>query len=282
MNRMVVFFFSGTGNTWWVSEQIVENLHKKGVSAQALSIEALSVADAEAFINESDLVGFGYPIYGSDVPQPMQAFLARLPEYRGKPCFVFCTQWLWSSDGARTGADFLSERGFSVRWGEHFFMPNNVCIEMIPLPYTNDPKRIGRTLARCERRIARFTERIVSGQQFLRGFNPVAFALGCVQRVPFRRMKSAMQDDMQVDQERCTLCGYCVRLCPSGNLDLREGLVATHGTCIFCMRCYNFCPESAVMHRKRRHNLRRGVPYRGPQPSFDPTRLTAEQAAGRK
>ena len=157
-----------------------------------------------------------------------------------------------------------------MRWGEHFLMPNNVCVQVIPLPFTNDRRKIDAILGRASRRIERFVERIAAGIPFRRGFNPVSRFLGAVQRVPFRKFQGRLQDDIRVDPERCTLCGYCQRVCPSGNLVSDGESLTTRNRCVLCMRCYNFCPESAITYMHRAHNLRRGVPYRGPVEKFDP------------
>lgn len=253
-----------------MSRNLVRRLQEKGIAARAYSVEQIAHEEACRLLRDGDAAGFGYPIYGSDLPQPMKDFIRCLPVFEGKKCFVFCTQWLWSGDGARTGADFLKPKGFDVQWGEHFLMPNNVCIGAIPLPFTNDRSKLDPVLARASRRINRFADKIVSGRSYLWGFNLVSYLLGCMQRVPFRRMQEHIRDNMRVDPDRCTRCGYCAMLCPSGNLVFDGESLRTRNRCVYCMRCYNFCPESAITHRGRPHNLRRGVPYRGPVKAFDP------------
>ncbi len=270
MQRTVVFFFSGTGNTWWVSGELVRLLRERSIWARAISIEQLTPDEVVRLVTECDTVGFGYPIYGSDVPVPMKRFVHRLPTVRGKRCFVFCTQWLWSGDGARVGATQLIPKGFDVLWGEHFLMPNNVCVGVIPLPFTNERRKLDAILGRTSRRIERFVERIASGRPFRRGFNPMSQLLGAMQRVPFQKIQGRLQNDIRVDPERCTLCGYCERVCPSGNLISVGESITTRNRCVLCMRCYNFCPESAITYKHRTHNLRRGIPYRGPVEEFDP------------
>ncbi|RJX26862.1 MAG: hypothetical protein C4554_05270 [Dethiobacter sp.] len=79
-----------------------------------------------------------------------------------------------------------------------------------------------------------------------------------------------LRNDIGVDTGVCTYCGYCVKLCPVGNLALDGNRFETRGTCIICLRCYSFCPVSAVTYMKKRHDLKRGVPYRGPVEGFDP------------
>ncbi len=276
MHKIALFYFSGTGNTWWASEELTRLLREKGAAAEAFSIEKITPGEAGILIKEASIAGFGYPIYGSDLPQPVKNFILGLPAAKNKKCFVFCTQWLWSGDGARTGAGFLRPKGFDVRWGEHFLMPLNVCVPVLPFfLFTNDRTKIDAVLGRASLRIERFAAKIVSGQPFRRGFNPVSFSLGCMQRVPYRIVYSRLQDDISVDRERCTSCGLCTRLCPSGNLAFDGKAFSTRGNCYLCLRCYNFCPVSAIKYMHRQHNLRRGEPYRGPVKDFNPGILCA-------
>ncbi len=168
--------------------ELARLLRERGIETAVYSIEAVDSAKSDLLINQSDLVGFGYPVYGSDLPQPMKDFIEDLSPIQSKPAFVYCTQWLWSGDGARTGASFLRPKGFKTFWGEHFLMPNNVTVSVIRLPYTNDRSKLETVLARAGTRLRRFAAKVVAGRPFRRGFDPVSYLLGCVQRVPFRRV----------------------------------------------------------------------------------------------
>ena len=48
------------------------------------------------------------------------------------------------------------------------------------------------------------------------------------------------------DREKCTLCGYCYALCPSGAIT-RDGeiLKCEDNKCVGCCGCFNICPASA-------------------------------------
>lgn len=268
--QAVIFYFSGTGNTWWVSQELARQLKDRGLAAEAFSIEGTAREKAASLISESSLVGFGYPIYGSDLPRPMIDFIATLPRVSGKKSFVFCTQWLWSGDGAALGASFLTRKGFAVPWGEHFLMPNNVTVSITHLPYTNDPVRLEKVRRRAGKKIKRFAARIAEGKAFRHGFNHGASFLGSLQRAPFRRVFHKLQNDISIDSTTCIDCGDCVRLCPTGNLFHENSAILTRGNCIICLRCYNFCPVAALKHMGRRHRHSLGEPYRGPIPGFDP------------
>lgn len=271
--ELVIFYFSGTGNTWWVSEELVSQFTKLDRSARAYSIETLSVDEASKLISNSEIVGFGYPIHGSDLPKPMKSFISQLPSESGKRAFVFCTQWLWSGDGAAVGGTMLHDKGFKIQWGEHFLMPNNVTVSIISLPYTNDHSRLAGVLGRSARRAASLAEGILAGKAFLRGFNQLSFYFGSLQRIPFRKVFHKLQNDIGIDFSNCIDCGECVRLCPVDNFYYEDRLIKTKGSCIICLRCYNFCPVAAITHMDRPHLHGRGEPYKGPVKDFDPTVL---------
>jgi len=254
-----------------------------GAEAGCYSIEQLDPKEANKLIAGNDTVGFGYPAYGSDVPEAMKKFMQRLaPTPADKDTFIFCTQWLWSGDGARIGTEFLNTC-FRVKWAEHFLMPNNVSVSVFKLPYTNDMGRIEKTLKRAERRIHKFAGRIMAGRPFLRGFNPISVFSGYIQRGPFRRFYERLRDDISIDAKKCTLCEKCVRFCPVGNLYVSSSnTVIARGRCILCLRCYSFCPAMAVEYMDKAHNPDRGEPYRGPVEGFDPELMGPEELPHKK
>ena len=276
MKKIVIFYFSGTGNTWWVSEKLAELLYNDQTEAEAVSIETLTPEKADELVASAHLCGFGYPIYGSDIPLIMIDFIMSLSPVVKKEAFVYCTQWKFSGDGARAGWEFLADRGFSVRWGEHFFMPNNVCITAFAfLPYTNNKFLIRKRLKKTEQKIVQFRDRIETNKNHFTGFNNVSMALGSIQRVPFRKTIHKFRDLISVDEKKCIDCGECVELCPSDNLyydDACGGVIKTRGNCVICLRCYNFCPVSAIKCMELSHGIRK-KPYRGPVESFNPALL---------
>lgn len=250
-------------------------LRARGIETRSRSIEQLASGDADRLTAENDAVGIAYPVYGSDMPQLMKDFIGSLALVKGKRAFVFCTQWLWSGDGARVGARLLQGRGFQVGWAEHFSMPNNVSVTAASfLPYTNDPDRLARKLAKTAVKIKCFAGRIDGGKPYRRGFNLAALMSGNIQRLPFRRIFPRLRNDIGVDLSRCTNCGCCASLCPAGNLTWDDNGIKTHGSCILCLRCYSFCPQMAVTYMKKPHRLTRGKPYQGPVEQFRPRLLT--------
>lgn len=55
---------------------------------------------------------------------------------------------------------------------------------------------------------------------------------------------------LQIDVEKCSMCGVCVRNCPSSALAMTEGEESTlqfsHYNCLGCGTCFEQCPENAI------------------------------------
>ena len=51
-----------------------------------------------------------------------------------------------------------------------------------------------------------------------------------------------------IDQQRCTGCGLCERLCPTHAVEVREGraVIVRPEDCSFCDVCESYCPEGAI------------------------------------
>ena len=268
--RIVILYFSGTGNTHWAARKIVRFLSEQGWDACAMSIEKIGDAELDGLVEGTDVLGLGYPIYGSDIPEPSKELIERLPAGNGKPAMVFCTQWQFSGDGAMVAGRELMKKGYDVRWKAHLKMPNNVCITAIPLPYTADFHKHVPKLNRAEKRIGRMIDRMVQGRSYRW---PFCRMMGALQRVPYRLLYDQWRDMPSLEDARCTGCGRCARNCPAGNITMEGGLARFADRCVMCLRCYNFCPTVAIKVYGKLHRDRRGRPFQGPVEGFKPEDL---------
>jgi ferredoxin/flavodoxin len=275
MKDAVIFYFSGTGNTWWISNRIAEALESKEISASTVSIEKISADEANDLIYKSEFVGFGYPIYGSDIPEIMKDFLDSLEEMDMKSTFVFCTQWGYSGDGAHNCERIIRKKGFNVWWAEHFFMPNNICVEVAGLPskYTNDQQKLDVILEKNRKRIDKLALNISKNIIAKRGYTIFSTLGGLLQRVPFRKMYPTYKNKISINDEKCIRCNRCVNICPVNNLEVSGNRILAKGECILCIRCYNFCPVQAIEYNGKPHNMKKGKPFLGPVKTFNPEML---------
>jgi len=234
---MVMFYFSGTGNSKYVAEQFCENM-----KAACHSIE--EVADFEKIIHAEDVIGFCYPVYMSRVPRIMREFVAQhMDALNGKKLIIFCTQLLLSGDGTRAFAALFPKNHINVIYTEHFFMPNNVNNVFI-LPSTSD-KSIQKCTKNAKRKLKSVCLNIENGIIKKRGFNPLSRGLGLIQGVFMSQTESLANKSVKVNDD-CTKCGICVNICPTRNLVLENERIKHNHNCTMCYRCMNKCPKMAI------------------------------------
>ena len=269
--KVVIFYFSGTGNTMWVSERIQAYFEENDVSCKIFSIEQVEKEEVIALCEEADRIGFAYPIYASDLPEPMKDFLNALPML-SKKIFVYCTQLAFSGDGAWVYRNELEAKGGEITHSAHFIMPHNITLNRYFLPITGK-KLHALILKNTNRRAKKFVQTIVSGRKFDNG--KYGRFLGLIQRRPYRKYLPVLQGLVGVDESICISCGRCVKICPTDNIVMNE-FPEFLGKCTECMRCYNYCPVSAITYWKI-HPTRGLKKYMGPVAEFLPEKIARHQ-----
>lgn len=241
MKKLYAFYFSGTGNTRYVTERLCAALSEQYEPA-IFDIAAGEVRGMDA----ADVLLFAYPVYGSSPTRPMRQFVYDHADFlRGKDVIVIVTQLMFSGDGAASLGRSIGRLGGNVLYAEHFNMPNNIS-DCTALKIKNGPE-LRETIERANRRIGRFARRICSGKPFRRGFNPVSHAVGYYcQRKYYRKNEQEKSGRLIIDQNRCIGCGKCVRNCPAGNILLKDRKAIPQGKCVLCYRCVNLCPKRAI------------------------------------
>lgn len=240
--KIAIFCFSGTGNTYRVAKTLCETIRQ----TDHCDLYALEnhLEDADRLIETYDIVGLGYPIYGSSLPSIVFRFIEALSAHQ-KKAFVFCTQLLFSGDGAAYGGRQLEKKGFVVLWQEHFLMPNNITdLRIFDRRKPYDFARIDRSITK---KAVRFTRWILAGKEHRKGSNPISLFLGLLQRIPYGSMNpERLAQSVRIDSKRCVRCGACVKLCPLANLRQTQEGIITQKRCTLCYRCVNHCPTHAI------------------------------------
>lgn len=240
---MFVIYFSGTGNSKYIAQQFAKRMH-----TQAYDIEQKLKFD-ELFEKE-DTIAVCYPIYGSCVPLIMRKFVAKYKNcFQDKKLIIFCTQMLFSGDGARAFTRLLPGCDKRVIYAEHFMMPNNICnFFLFPITEKEKSGKSRKALKKLDRVCSHIRRGIVKK----RGWNPISTLLGKTQNVAFRKIERQGRSSFRTDQS-CIGCGLCVKKCPTRNLEMKDGKIEQKGRCTLCYRCVNLCPKQSctvLVHQK--------------------------------
>ncbi|MDE6926799.1 MAG: EFR1 family ferrodoxin [Acetatifactor sp.] len=232
---MVIIYFSGTGNSKYIAEQFAERMNIK-----AYDIE--QDLDFKMLLAEEDTIAVCYPIYGSGVPRIMREFVEKYEScFRTKKLIIFCTQMLFSGDGARAFSRLLPGCDERIIYAEHFLMPNNICnFFLFPITERERIKKPEKALKKLERVCSDIQRGIVKR----RGWNIFSALLGKTQNITFPQIEMRGRSSFRTD-ENCVACGACVKNCPTHNLEIVSGNVVQKNNCTLCYRCVNLCPKQS-------------------------------------
>ncbi|MCF7924655.1 MAG: EFR1 family ferrodoxin [Candidatus Izimaplasma sp.] len=259
--KILIMQFSGTGNTYTIAKIIQDGLIKEGHYVDLYPIE--KIADCNELIKEYDLVGIGYPIYGSDIPQIIYNIINKLQPENSKKGFIFCTQLMFSGDGAAYVAKKLVKKGFIIRQLAHFNMPNNITDS---LGFIANKTNYDKLLKRKQKQVDKFVKAINKDKRKMKGKNIFSNILGLIQRIPFQKFEKSFYEHAIKIEDTCILCKKCIDLCPVDNFSIKDNKLIENDKCILCYRCINHCPTKSL-HISKKKLVKK--PYKGPVKNFD-------------
>jgi ferredoxin len=234
---MIMFYFSGTGNSKYIAE-----LFSSKLSAGCISIE--ENVDFGNLIKNNQIIAFCYPIYGSRVPKILREFISKYTgELKEKKIVILCTQMIFSGDGARVLTDLFPKNYVKVIYAEHFIMPNNICnFFLLPLKNSDEIKKC---IFQAHRKMDIVCENISKGIIKKRGFNIISRILGLIQGVFMLSIERKTLNSIHINSD-CNGCEICTKLCPMKNLEYVNGKLLHKHDCTMCYRCVNKCPQKAI------------------------------------
>lgn len=235
---MIIIYFSGTGN----SKYIAETFGKK-MNIPSHSIE--EILNFEKLLSHHDTICFTFPTYGSKVPRILREFTFKhLHGLKDKKLILFCTQLIFSGDGARAFTDLLPPKHSTIIYAEHFNMPNNIC--NAPIFKVTNGSENNKYIISANNKLNKVCKNIRIGIVKKRGFNIFSKGLGLIQGAFFPLIEEKKLNSVAVDSD-CISCGLCIKICPMKNLSINDNnTVIQHGNCTLCYRCVNACPEKAI------------------------------------
>lgn len=251
----MIFYFTGTGNSWAVANTLAEAISEKLYSMAGELERAGTEGLLHYELGEQELLGFVYPVYAWGPPHIVQEFVRRLeisgdrqsPD--GRP-FVFSITTCGAEEGRTTQilAHALQQKGLPLNAGFTLVMPNNYIIGA-----DVDTKEAQK------QKLQEASDRLEEFARILRQRETGVFQL-----IPgsFAGMKSAAVHKLFQRYGRttkyfsvtdhCNGCGLCAGICPAASITMEETNDAPvwHGTCEQCFACIHRCPQRAIQYGK--------------------------------
>lgn len=237
----VVYYFSGTGNSRTVAQQL----------GRLLSCEVREMdLSPEVSFPEGTLscLGLVFPVYAWGLPAVVAQFVRRLPAASCAGTYL----WAVMTCGDDVGfADRVLNRALVQSIGR---MADAVCSVPMPNTYVCLPgfdvdagslavQKVRRTASLLPE-LAQLVRQRTPFLRVTRGSFP--FTKTYVLRPLFNRFL-VTDRHFHVRPSRCVQCGLCSEVCPTGNIRLGgQGVVWGQTSCVGCLRCYHLCPHRAI------------------------------------
>lgn len=273
-DRTVIFYFTGTGNTWLMAEEIAREMERRGVET---NLEAIEQASAQLDISRYGIVGLGFPIYAWCFPSNVRRFLRKFPKVNGKKAFIFSTMQDESLGSEALAGRYLKRLGYNVIAARPFITANNETIYFGPED-ARDPSTISK-IERMKARAPRFVEEILSGRGEIEHNTPLYISLSQVSGMAFDLLDGYLASRNLRITPDCTSCGLCEKICPEANIYGSLTWPQFRNRCLMCERCVSFCPQKAIihpLHRAKHTDIRYRAPGYRPPVLRKPTRWVFE------
>ncbi len=226
----MIYYFSGTGNSRWVAEQLAAKTNDI-----ALNMIEQSVPPP---IN-GEIIGIVFPVHAWGAPEPVVEFGKKLS---GRPAFSYgvCTCGGEAGLAMQKFSDvFHLDSVYSIEMPNNYVMGSELESESsVSLKIANAGNKLETIAAQI---LARQpvsdvqTGNLVwlKSNLFNRGFNLAA-----------RSTRPFFVTD------KCISCGICARDCPAHTITMVDGRPQWGKKCFQCTACINLCPTHAIEYGK--------------------------------
>ena len=226
----MILYFSGTGNSLAISRQLAERLGEQ--------VMPLGLA-VKHDLSQERRIGFVFPCYWFNAPRAVTDLLSRLRLPNDAYVFIVIPCGAQAGNAIWTVRRMLAAIGVEVAYSHKIRVPDNSAVGFGRNP--NDQAwKFDRYAGRMERIAADIAAGVRRCHYAWWGLAGALCAIPAVQRRTLPMLTPA------VNADRCIACGICAKVCPQGNIAIRDGKACCGDDCTQCLACVHFCPQQAV------------------------------------
>ena len=274
-----LFYFSGTGNSLAVARDISGKINGTLIPIQNLIKE-------ESIKVETGIIGIVFPVYHGGLPLIIKRFVEKLECLDKKYIFGVCTHG--GSPGLSLkylGKMILKcggklSAGFAVNMPYNYITPSFVFKDFLKSFTLREVKMEkqeklfsewkGKLEILCsyislrkENKYETGTETISRFVDFFDLHNSLGKAVwlkiaGFKGKTELSFWESIrLMDYGFSSDDKCSSCGICSKVCPVGNIEMKNGLPHWLHRCEQCFACLQWCPEEALQFGVKTHGQKR-------------------------
>ena len=249
--KIVVFYFSGTGNSKQIAAWILALAIDKDIDCRVCSIVETDIAQINSF-DEDTLICFTSPVHGFNYPKIMLDFIRCFPKGRNHVVLMNTRAGMklgsWVTPGL-TGVGFmlssffLVSKGYKILGQVPFDLPSN----WISIHPALRKSAVDYIFEKMHLRLEKHFNLVVSGRRDFAALkeiipdlliSPIALGYYLVGRFFLSKSYYASHE--------CIQCHYCIKQCPVKAIMNKDNRPYWSFKCESCMKCMNHCPKNAI------------------------------------
>lgn len=246
-----IVYCSPNGSTRHVAETIANRLSELGEASTLFDL-----ADPKARqdlgrrrpgVDSPACLWVGSPVYADHVTPPVERFLLSLQKSTRGCAVPFATY-----GGVNSGLALLEMGRMLIERGYVLLGAAKILAVHSYMWRSNDPLGAGHPGEEDDEAVCSL---VAAVRDKLSSPAPSPLSLADLDYQPIERKEASLKKSvatakqafppMAVDQERCTRCGACAALCPSGAITLTPWPEFGED-CFFCLKCVRECSEEAI------------------------------------
>ncbi|MBP1677241.1 MAG: yjjW [Bacteroidetes bacterium] len=249
--KLIVYYFSGTGNSANVARWISDAGLAMGMQTDVVNIAHVKRLNIPV-PDDDALIAFCSPVHGFNYPPVMQSFIRRFPKGKN-PVLLLNTragmligQWITPGLSGITfylSALILKLKGYRIQAMLPVDLPSN----WISVHPGLNRRTVEYLHIRNRERVEAFAQKVLNGQNDFRSvreiiqdiiISPVSLAYLLAGRFFFAKTYFA--------SAACTHCNACIEQCPVKAIKSVANRPFWTFKCESCMHCMSYCPHKAI------------------------------------
>ncbi|MDP4177640.1 MAG: EFR1 family ferrodoxin [Bacillota bacterium] len=246
--KNVIFYFSGTGNSMQVAEDIAHEIEE-------CDVINLAKYDKKISIN-AERVGIVFPVYFWGVPNIIKAFLKNV-EFVNDP-YIFAI----ATCGGTAGASLiqvnrlLKLKNQKLSAGFFILMPDNYIMMFNP----GDEEKQQKLFDEEKMKISVIKEVVLNKKEQAFESSKLIIDRFCGNAINNLVVKKYPLKDYGFNvNEKCIGCGKCKEVCSVSNIEMINGKPNWKHHCEFCLGCLNICPVQSINYKNKTQNRSRYI-----------------------
>jgi len=253
-NKIVVYYFSGTGNAKNTALWVGNEVKKAGIEFEIFNITKIKNHEIPIPTSKT-LIGFISPTHGFHFPEIMRKFIKAFPKSENCDAFVMNTRagvrfqkrtirglsgvlHYWSSIVLRL-------KGYKIVGLFPVDLPSN----WISIHPAIEKKGTEIIYNHMEPKVRQFAKDLISGKRNFKAFSISEIILDIIVSpiaILYMLFGKYFFSKSFIASSKCNMCEICEKTCPVQAIKKVDKRMFWTYKCESCMKCMNVCPEKAI------------------------------------